>query len=370
MHLSWPRIGSVGGLLIACLLAACGAWEVEAPVSWQPKPCPTLAAQLAGLSDHVAAGGLTATHALLSQPAVGADLRVFLRFAQETAATPAGPASDATSDATEDAAPKVGAIDPATVTAWLEVLVGELTKPPPGQATAAPALTAIAAIGACGTPDAWQLIGALLRDKRASAGLHSLARASLRSAAIKNAELAAVGLDAPENFLVLTNTLLRSLADPTFDPTTLLALLGDLAAAPDGLLAALGGGVALLVTDETGAIAPQRRAQTAALLTCARAPDTVGALPWLLHGLMVRQPGLDAPLPPAQDWRGALDISASTADALAQAAVVRDALARLLVGALTTPILGELRTLLRPPLAAELGGLVTGIAEAATCTQR
>ena len=363
---SWPRIRSSGACLIACGLAACGAWDVDAPVSWQAQACPTIAQQLDGLTDHVASGGLKATHGLLSQPAVGADLRVLLRFAQGITATPTTPAAKSAADIEAE----VEAIDATTMMAWLDAVVGELLRPPPGQPVAEPSLTAVAAIGTCGTSDAWQLIAVLLRDNRAGARLHALAQASLRSADVRNAELAAVGLDAPENFLVLTNTLLRSLADPTFDPTTLLDLLGDLASAPDGLLAALGGGVALLVTDETGAIAPQRRAQAAALLTCARVTDSVGALPWLLHGLMVRQPGLAGHLPPAQDWRSALEASAAVADEFAHAAYARGALARLLVGALTTHILGELRTLLRPPLATELGGLVTGIAEAATCTRQ
>ena len=364
---TWASIDAAKQLVVIalclCSSLGCGAWDEEAPVDWTPPACERFGDRLAGFQAHIDAGGLTHLRDVLDTPEAATDLRTMLRLAQDLA--PSGPAPT-TIETTQPST--LSSSDVGATLAFVDAAIGEMLTPPPEQDDAVGTLAALRSASTCSDKDAWLLIATVLRDPRAAITFQGLVKAALRPTNAKISELTPVGLNDDANFLQLANTLLRSLADPAFDPTTLLDLLSNLATTPDGILSSLGAGVRLLVTSPSGDVDPTRRAQAATLLTCARAGDTVGALPWLLHGLLIRQPGLSTKLPDTQFIGATLEAAGQVADAFVATQAARPALRRLLQRALTVPVLTEVHALTRPPLAKDLEQLAVGLAESATCT--
>lgn len=376
----------LAALCIASAQGACGAWQGEAPVPYKAPPCPTVAERLPALRARLAAGGFTHLRDWLASAQVTSDLQALARARiPGHAPSPAPAAPPAHGSATASAPERT---DGSAALTWLAAVIDTLLMPPPtagaavdagaAQDPAQPSLDVLAAAAGCSDASTWRFIATILRDPRADDQLGALATAIMRPKAARASELAAAGLADTSAPLALLNSLLRSLADPTFDPAALLDVLSGLSSTPGGLLHSLSGTLRLLITEADGGTSQPRRAALTALLTCARSGDAVGALPWHVHGLLVRQPGVAAAdLPPngSSDWRASLEAAAVVADFFGQPGrqaatagpVARRALTRLLVGGLQAPLLRELQALLRPPLSTELSELAVGLAEAATC---
>ncbi|MCO4761650.1 MAG: hypothetical protein KC502_09115 [Myxococcales bacterium] len=353
---------------------ACSSWNEPAPEKWRPKPCSSLADRLVELRAHVADDGFKETSAWLTSPQTGADIKHVVALLPATntnlAKLNASGPGDAGSGDTQPGNGEVGQ-DASAVMKWARSTLDVLLLPPSKQPAANEVLAELSKMSHCLDETAWRLLGTLFRDPRTATALASLMKASLRQTSQKQTELAEVGLDDPIVFQQLVGTLLKSLADPEFAPGPLLELLSGLASTPDGLLTALGNTLSLLVTEPSGLVAPKRRAHTAALLTCLGARETQTLLPWLIHGVLVRQPGLvtSAPTPTPGDSPSLLP-AAKLADAFASQKGGRAALIRLVSGVLQPAVVAELRAMLQPPLSTELQSLIAGLPAAATCATR